>query len=145
MAHSVSRDYWRVILFSSLSFVRGKTTENLNSKYRRLSVILGFYLNVYLSSQKVRTVFFYARSYGVFSTVKFIVPVFLVFSFHGTSEFSKKKNGSLLSMNNHRAPWLNRWTIHRIVHSVTDSQCSTYSFGYYLKVIILRLCLRLIL
>jgi len=69
----------------------------------RLLVIFGFYLYVYLSSQKAMTVFFYARGYNVFSTVKFIVPAFLVFSFHGTSERSKTKHGNLLLMSNHRA------------------------------------------
>ena len=40
----------------------------------------------------------------MFSTVKFIVPVSLVFSFHGTSEHSKTKNDNLLLMSNHKAP-----------------------------------------
>jgi len=48
--------------------------------------------------------------------------------------FRKQKNGNLLSMKNHGAPRLDRWTIHRIVYSVTDYQYSLNSSGYYLKV-----------
>ena len=39
----------------------------------------------------------------MFSTVKSIAPVYLVFSFHGTSEHSRTKNGNLLLMSNHKA------------------------------------------
>jgi hypothetical protein len=69
--------------------------------------------------------FLYVRSKNVFSTVQFSVPVSLVSTFHGPLELRRQNMTELLSLDHHRAPWMDRRAIHRTVHSVTDYQCCT--------------------
>jgi hypothetical protein len=87
-----------------------------------------------LSSQKVRTAFFHICGKNVLSAVWCNVTVFLVFSFRGNSELRKPKMAKLLSMNHHRAPRMDRWTIHGTVLSVTDCRYYTKSSGCHLNV-----------
>jgi hypothetical protein len=74
-------------------FYLGFELATLKKPLRRLAawvfdlsvLILGCYINVYLSSRKVKTVFFfYILDESVFFSVQFTVSVSLIFSFHGT-------------------------------------------------------------
>jgi hypothetical protein len=97
-------------------------------------LILGLCPTFILSSQKVKTAFLNMRSRSVLSIVQFTLPSFLLFSFHGASELRTQTMVELLSMNQHRAPRIDRWTIHGAVHSVTDRQYCRNFPGFYLKV-----------
>jgi hypothetical protein len=70
----------------------------------------------------------------VFSVVQFTIPSFLLFSFHGASELRTQMMVELLSINQHRAPRIDRWTIRRAMHSVTDCQYRKNFSSFYLKV-----------
>jgi len=64
-----------------------KPLSKLATKIFDLSVHnMGVWLHVHLSSQRVRTIFFYIRGQSVFFTVQLTLPVFSVSSFQGTLE-----------------------------------------------------------
>jgi len=103
--------------------LRKLTTKIFDLSVRNLGVIF----HVHLSSQRIRTIFFYIRGKSVFSTVQLTPTGYSVSSFQGTLEL-RKKMAELPSMNHHRAPWMGRWTIHGDVHSVTDCHyCTKFS------------------
>jgi hypothetical protein len=79
-------------------------------------------LKVYLSLQKARTVFFYTRGKGVFSTVQFAAQVSSVSSFRGTLEASKTKNGGVAIDGSPQRSMNGPVANHGTVHSVTNCQ-----------------------
>ena len=109
-----------------LNLAPEKATEKTGYKnFRTFYSFLGVRLNIYLSSEKVSTVFFYIRVKNVLSTVKFTVTVFLVSGFHGNIELRKQKMTEFLSMNHHRAPRMEWFAINGTVYSFKICQCST--------------------
>jgi len=81
-------------------------------------LIMGVCLNVYLSLQK-------GLSFSIYEVKVCSALYNLLYQF---SQFPvsvehlklrKQKMAKLLSMTSHRAPWMDRWTIHGTVHSAT--------------------------
>ena len=94
--------------------------------------------------QVVRTFFFFIRGETAFSPVQFTVPVFLDFTLYKTLELRGIKSGGFTKDEPSRGS-VNEPVDHsRAVRSVTDCRHCKNCPAFYLNVLILFLCIRLL-
>lgn len=109
--------------FSLISYVK-RPLRKLAKGFRPFLTYFGRMPQLILLADWKWELSFSVYQVNMFSTVQFTVRDFLVSSFHGNLDFQKLAD--LPSMNPHRGPWMDQWT----VHSVTNCQYCTFSIRY---------------
>lgn len=116
--------------FLFLSFVCENGTEKINYKNFRPFCFYFWLisLSLFIITERKKLSFSYVLHKSVFSTLIIHCTSFLIFNFHGTSDSRKQKTVALLSMNHHRNPRMDQWTIHEIAHCLIDCQYFTHIY-----------------